>query len=175
MPPPATRGIAHRSSQIPDLSGCQSIGVDVLPQFTQRRDNSQTADIQTFINRIAERFLDYDAVIVSPAIGTGVDITFPNQQSLIDNVYGFFEARINTHFDIDQQISRVRHLKAIRIWITEQTFNFETDPDVIMREVRNTTKASNQLTGIDPDGRRQPPSGFSQRELQGWSDEHQLR
>ena len=48
------------------------------------------------------------SVLVSHlAWGTGVDITFDNNAQLIDVVYGFFQARVNTHFDIDQQLSRV--------------------------------------------------------------------
>ena len=115
-------------------------------------DNSQTPDIQAFITNITKRILDYDALIVSPSVGTGVDITFPDNQSLIDNVFGFFETGINTHFDIDQQIGRVRHPKKIRVWVSPRTFNFETEPEVIMREMKQTAAESDRLIGILPDG-----------------------
>ena len=115
-------------------------------------DNSQTPEVQSFITHIAERILDYDAVIVSPSVGTGVDITFPDNQCLIDNVFGFFLTGINTHFDIDQQIGRVRHPKKIRVWISPRTFNFETEPEVIIREMKQTAAESDRLIGILPDG-----------------------
>ena len=64
-------------------------------------------------------------------MGTGIDITFPENISHVDGVYGLFEAKINTHFDIDQQLSRVRHPKYVRVWISPETFNFETETDPI--------------------------------------------
>lgn len=139
----------------------KKIGKSIKDAFSHRKvleitsDNSQSSEIQQFINQIAERILDYDVVIVSPSVGTGVDITFPDKQQLIDNVFGFFESGINTHFDIDQQIARVRHPKAIKVWISPRVFNFETDPEVIKREIKDTSKESDRLIGILPDGTHQ--------------------
>ena len=115
-------------------------------------DNSHQSEAQDFIRNIKERILDYDAVLVSPSVGTGVDITFPRDEKKIDVVYGFFEARVNTHFDIDQQLSRVRHPKAIRVWVSPETFRFETAPKVIKREVKKSERFSRHLLDIEPDG-----------------------
>lgn len=120
--------------------------------LTITSDNSQESAIQDFIRNIKTTILDYDVVIASPSVGTGIDITFPHNAQKIDAVYGFFEARVNTHFDIDQQLSRVRHPKAIKVWISPETFRFDTNPDVIKREVEQTDKSTRQLTGIKPDG-----------------------
>lgn len=117
-------------------------------------DNSQDSKIEQFIRNIKEQILDYDVVLVSPSVDTGVDITFKNNAMKIDCVYGFFEARVNTHFDIDQQISRVRHPKAIRLWISPERFRFETDPGVIKREVQNTDSSFRRLLHIDDDGKK---------------------
>lgn len=115
-------------------------------------ENSQQSEIQAFIRNIKTQVLDYDAVLVSPSVGTGVDITFADNDPLIDVVYGFFQARVNTHFDIDQQLSRVRNPKTVRVWITPETFRFETEPNIIKREVIATSKQAMQISHIDPDG-----------------------
>ena len=94
-------------------------------------ENSSHKEIQNFIKNIKEEFIHYDAVLTSPSLSTGVDITFPNEAEEVDVVYGFFENNITHHFEIDQQISRVRHPKAIKIWISPQTLNYETDISVI--------------------------------------------
>lgn len=115
-------------------------------------ENSDTSGIQDFIARINTEILNYDVVLASPSVGTGVDITFPDSASLIDCVYGFFEARINTHFDIDQQISRVRNPKQIKVWISPQKFNFETETEVVKREIKDSDHSMMVLLDINPDG-----------------------
>jgi hypothetical protein len=44
---------------------------------------------------------------------TGIDITFPDGACFVDRVFGFFFSFINTHTDIDQQLSRVRNPGAV--------------------------------------------------------------
>ena len=116
-------------------------------------DTVSEPDVMQFINNVKSEFLRYDVVIASPTMGTGIDITFPDNAQLIDNVFGFFEARVNTHFDIDQQIARVRHPKAIRVWVAPQRFGFETDPNVIRQEAEDNGTLSDTLLRILPDGR----------------------
>jgi len=117
-------------------------------------DNSQKTEIQELIRDINEEILNYDAIVVSPSIGTGVDITFKNDEQLVDTVYGIFEAQINTHFDIDQQISRVRNPKHVRVWISPKVFRFETDPNAISREIIESEKSNRRVIGIDRNGRK---------------------
>ncbi len=115
-------------------------------------DTVNDAEVMKFVNGVKTEFLNYDVVISSPTMGTGIDIAFPNDTQLVDNVYGFFEARVNTHFDIDQQIARVRHPKAIRVWVSPQQFGFETDPNVIRQEAIDNGTLSDALLRIAPDG-----------------------
>lgn len=96
-------------------------------------DNSQLPTSRRFIDNIVEEALNYDVIVSSPTLGTGIDITFPDNAQLIDGVFGFFSARINTHFDIDQQLSRVRNPKFVKVWISPEKFAFEIEPDVIKR------------------------------------------
>jgi hypothetical protein len=92
---------------------------------------SRTPKIQQFIKNIKKEILAYDFVITSPSLGTGVDITFENSAQEIDGVYGIFEARVNSHLEIDQQLARVRNPKYVRVWISPQVFSFETEFDVV--------------------------------------------
>lgn len=58
-----------------------------------------------------------------------------NDAQEIDTVFGFFVSRVNTHFDMDQQLARVRHPMALKVWVTPERFHFETDPSSIEAEV----------------------------------------
>lgn len=109
-------------------------------------------DVREFIDNIKVKALEYDVIIASPTLGTGVDITFANNESHIDTVFGFFVARVNTHFDIDQQLSRVRHPKAVKVWVSPQRFRFETDPEIIKMEMVNSAAYTDVLTNIRDDG-----------------------
>jgi hypothetical protein len=86
-----------------------------FPLFFVTSDNSAKPEVAEFLTNIKTEILRYKVVLVSPAMGTGIDITFPEEVSHVDGVYGLFEARINTHFDIDQQLSRVRHPNYVRV------------------------------------------------------------
>jgi len=117
-------------------------------------ENSQTPEIQDFIANAKTRALDYDVIFASPAIGTGIDITFEDGEQHIDTVFGFFRERINTHFDIDQQLSRVRNPKHVKVWLSPAEFNFETDPEVIRAELEASQSDHRPLIGIAADGTR---------------------
>jgi hypothetical protein len=94
-------------------------------------------------------------VFVSPSIGTGIDITFKGNRQSIDNVYGFFENQINTHFDIDQQLSRVRNPKNTKLWISPREFRFENNTEVIKKEIIETDKTIRKIIGITKEGKRE--------------------
>jgi hypothetical protein len=115
-------------------------------------DNVDTEEVKDLIRNIKTKILEYDAIFVSPAMGTGIDITFDLDGQLIDSVFGIFEARINTHFDIDQQLARVRNPKRICVWISPQPFNFETDANAIAAELCEADVGNRIFLGLDDDG-----------------------
>ena len=59
---------------------------------------------------------------------------------------------MNTHLDIDQQISRVRHPSFVRVWISPETFNFETEVDPIKQELAESGIIPEVLTGYSYTG-----------------------
>lgn len=113
------------------------------------KDNSQDKDVRYFIDNIKTEILEYDVVVSSPSLGTGIDITFPDDAVLIDGVFGFFSARVNTHFDIDQQICRVRHPGFVKVWLSFEKFLFEIEPDSIKRNLVENGEFTDFLVGYD--------------------------
>jgi hypothetical protein len=109
-------------------------------------DNSNSPEIQDFIVNIKERIAEYQVVLVSPSLGTGVDITLKPEAAPIDIVYGFFENLINTHFDIDQQLRRVRHPGAVRVWISPKTLGFETEFAAVKSDIESEKNGLVTLT-----------------------------
>ena len=90
---------------------------------------------KAFLENAQTDALNYDVILTSPAVSTGVDVSFPDKAKLIDVVFGFCEANITTHFDFDQQLARVRDPGAVRVWINPRRFHFETSLDVVRREL----------------------------------------
>jgi hypothetical protein len=111
-------------------------------------ENSNDEDIQTFITNAAYESLKYQIVLASPSIGTGVDITFPDDKEIFQAVYGIYEPLVNTHTDIDQQLSRVRHPETVKVWISPRTFNFETEFPVIRSDLLMNHVYANTSFGI---------------------------
>ena len=91
----------------------------------------------------------YDVILTSPALGTGVDISFPGDVHSIDVVFGFFEPLITTHFDCDQQLGRVRKPRAVKVWISPRRYQFETDLAVVKKDIMVQSLFKNVLSGFD--------------------------
>jgi hypothetical protein len=142
-----SKGMAIRISKI-----LEAAGRDGLRVITITSENSQTAEIKNFLKNIKSEILSFDVLIASPSLGTGIDITFEEEKKLVDTVFGFFDAQINTHFDMDQQLSRVRHPGAVKAWITPEKFYFETEPEIIMQNCVDTGDFTDSLIGYDKNG-----------------------
>ena len=105
-----------------------------LKMMTITSENSRQREIQHFIKNISDQITDYDVILSSPSLGTGIDITFENKREEIDCVYGFFENRINSHFEVDQQLARVRHPGEVKVWVSSAWYNFETEFQVVTQD-----------------------------------------
>lgn len=105
-----------------------------IETITVTSENSKTSEVQKFITNIKKEIIKYQVVLSSPSLGTGIDITFDNDENYIDCVYGLYENRINTHTEIDQQLGRVRHPKEVHVWVSARTYNFETEFEAIKAE-----------------------------------------
>lgn len=116
------------------------------------RATSALDKVKRFTKHPAKEFLQYDVVICSPALSTGVDITFPNGLVGVDGVYGFFRDGITTHFEIDQQLARVRNPGKISVWISSNRAYWETDPTVIHSELVRNRDMAEQIVSYSFDG-----------------------
>ena len=115
-------------------------------------DMGDDADTRKFMQNIRTDILEIDALFSSPSIGTGIDITFPNQSKDIDVVYGFFDTNVNTHFDIDQQIARVRHPGAVKVWVSPARQRFSTNTDKIRQELLSDDRVKGLRYYLDNNG-----------------------
>jgi Origin of replication binding protein len=108
----------------------RSLGQEIntpIPLISITSENAGNQESKFFVENIKTEILKYQVVLSSPTLGTGIDITFENGKSEIDDVFGLFENQINTHFEIDQQLARVRNPGAVHVWVSPRTFKFETD------------------------------------------------
>jgi len=116
-------------------------------------DTKDRDEVKAFVMNPGELALRYQAILTSPSLGTGIDITFPEQQRLIDVVFGFFESNVTTHFDFDQQLARVRHPGSVKVWINPRRFRFDTSVEVIKADIQLHGLYKSALKGYDDDGR----------------------
>ena len=115
-------------------------------------DNSRDDATVHFLKNIRTKILEVQVLAGTPSIGTGIDITFPDGACLVDRVFGFFFSFINTHTDIDQQLSRVRNPGAVDVWISPTTFRFTSNVDVIMDDLARAYVVKRAVRGRRPDG-----------------------
>lgn len=111
-----------------------------------------TGEVREFVGEPSRLALSYDAIMTSPSLGTGVDITFPRGAKSIDVVFGFFHPLITTHFDFDQQLARVRHPGATKVWVSPRTFAFETNEEAVRIDLQRKFLVRHTLMGFDDDG-----------------------
>ena len=126
-------------------------GQDIVMRVITR-DNSRDEATVRFVKNIKTEFLNVQVVLGSPSIGTGIDITFPNGECRVDRVFGFFFSFVNTHTDIDQQLSRVRNPGSIDLWISPTTFRFTSNVDVIKDDLARAYFVRRAVRGRRPDG-----------------------
>lgn len=113
---------------------------------------SDRKEVKKYTRHPETETANYGVVICSPALGTGVDISFQNASRMVDRVYGIFKDRITTHFEIDQQLSRVRNPGAVRVWISDRRIPLETEPNVIHEELVKSRDAAQFVVGYSDSG-----------------------
>jgi hypothetical protein len=116
-------------------------------------DNSRNPDEREFVLNIITELPKIQVLLCSPSLGTGIDITFPDGRREVDHVFGFFYSFINTHTDIDQQVSRVRNPGEVSLWFDHARYSYETNFDVIRDDLARGYWVENAVTGTDEDGR----------------------
>jgi hypothetical protein len=129
----------------------KEFGPDGIYKVTS--ENSKSEEVQTLINDIQTAARGCRAIVTSPSLSTGIDISFENGEQVFDHVFGMFESNVLTHFECDQQLSRVRHPKNTTVYINPQTFFFETDLDVVRRDQLMGRLLESLFLGFDRSGK----------------------
>jgi hypothetical protein len=115
-------------------------------------DNSQEEAVMNFIANIKTEFLRVQVVLVTPSMGTGVDITFQDGECRVDRVFGIFYSMINAHTDIDQQLCRVRNPGAVDVWIDAATYNYTCNVEVVKDDLARAYVVKRAVKGKRDDG-----------------------
>ncbi|MFD1555421.1 plasmid replication protein, CyRepA1 family [Paraburkholderia silviterrae] len=118
-------------------------------------DNSTTEEGRRFIATIKETSADYDVLIVSPSVGTGVDINIPDELPQFTHVFGFFDVAVTTHFEMDQQLARVRNMRDQHVWISPACLYLEYEVDAVRQSILSRGELPEVLKGFDWEGRPQ--------------------
>lgn len=127
-------------------------------------------EIHKDIENINEVIGQYDYVVASPSLGTGVSIDYPG----IDSVFLLGEIGvkgINTHKDLLQQAGRVRKPISgqVHCWISPKKFNRPVDPEIIKRQELESLKETAAHIQIDDLGVR-TAKPHEQMFLNLWAD-----
>ncbi|WP_376702532.1 plasmid replication protein, CyRepA1 family [Mesorhizobium sp. ISC25] len=104
-----------------------------------------------FIKTPAVEAKKYQAILCSPSISSGVDITFDGDERFYDVVYGLFVPQVLTHFECDQQLGRVRHPKHVKVFVSPAKGAFETNLGVVSRDVLKTYLMDATIEGYTND------------------------
>ena len=112
-------------------------------------DTVSEPQVKQFLADPGAETLKYDVILTSPTMGTGVDITFPNRAQKVDVVFGFCEPETTTHLEFDQQLGRVWHPGAVKVWVTPRKFYYETDEGVVRRDILERNLFLNFVDGYD--------------------------
>ncbi|MFM0420023.1 plasmid replication protein, CyRepA1 family [Paraburkholderia aromaticivorans] len=118
-------------------------------------DNSTTDECRRFIATIQETTADYDVLIVSPSVGTGVDINIAKHLPQFTHVFGFFDTAVTTHFEMDQQLARVRNMRDQHVWISKARLYLEYEVDAVRQSILSRGELPEVLKGFDWEGRPQ--------------------
>ena len=113
-------------------------------------ENSNSDHIQSILLSAKQKLPTYDLVLTSPSLSTGIDLTFDNEEIVFEVVYGVFQPMVNTHFEIDQQLSRVRQTNITRCWISPEKFFFEEDLSVVSIDLFRENLTANTYSGLQP-------------------------
>jgi energy-coupling factor transporter ATP-binding protein EcfA2 len=76
-------------------------------------ETNEHPDTQAFILDPTNECTQYDAIVSSPTLSTGVSI----DGNHFTKVYGFFSIQPGTFQDVDQAVSRVRQCNDVSVWV----------------------------------------------------------
>ncbi len=113
-------------------------------------DNSGDKETKDFFSNVNRAATQYDYVICSPSISTGVSINIDH----FDFVAGFFNTGINTANDCMQALGRVRNAKTTHVFSETRRGFKPLDPNIIASKWNETHKYDLGLMNLTENGER---------------------
>ena len=113
-------------------------------------ENSRDEGPQALLTNTASA-VNYDVILTSPSVSTGVDFSFDGEA--VFHVFGFFNELILTHFECDQQLSRVRDPLSVNVFVSAAQFHYDTELDSVRMDLLESRLANDCIRGFSDDGR----------------------
>lgn len=110
-------------------------------------DNSNTPKIQDFINEINQRLPKIRALIFSPSLGTGVDITCETA-----GVFAVFKSQPLSAPELLQMIGRCRKTEQTHVYVQGSPGNLSTDWREIYTRYEYNAVSTGAMCSFDDDG-----------------------
>lgn len=111
-------------------------------------DNAGDKEVKAFFNDVNEACLQYDYIICTPSVSTGVSI----DNGCFDFVGGIFSAQINTANDCMQALGRVRGQTKVHVFCEKKMGAKSLNPDVISSRWSSTHVFDLHLMNLSPGG-----------------------
>lgn len=70
-------------------------------------------------------------------------------------MFGFFGAAVTTHFEMDQQLARVRNMREQHVWVSPALLYLEYEIDAVRQSILSRGELPEVLKGFDWEGRPQ--------------------
>ena len=113
-------------------------------------DNAGEKEVTEFFNDVNAACRQYDYVICTPSVSTGVSI----DNDYFDFVGGVFSAQINTANDCMQALGRVRNQKKVHVFCEKRMGAKSLSPEVIASRWSSTHHYDLHLMSLNPDGEK---------------------
>lgn len=92
-------------------------GTGKKPILLITSDTAGQESVREFLRNPDAEAQRYAVVLASPTISSGIDISFETPEPVFERVFGVFHGRDLTHYECDQQLSRVRNPGQVDVWI----------------------------------------------------------
>lgn len=110
-------------------------------------DNSNTPEVQEFINEINDRLPKIKVLIFSPSLGTGVDISCETE-----GVFAVFKSQPLSAPELLQMIGRCRKTKQTHVYVQGSPGNLSTDWQEVYARYEYNAVSTGAMCSFDDDG-----------------------
>lgn len=137
--------VAFFCNSLADTEGVYSLITAKHPHLKGLLLNSETSsEHQHELTNMTEAVKNYDFVVASPSLQTGVSI----EGSHIDVVIGLFHSVVGTAEDAVQQLWRVREATELHVWADPLKQSLPMNRNMLAATFGNTLKKERELMGL---------------------------